>query len=49
MRDVKNTVYFGGTHNAVGNAPMQIAFHHISGVKARSGHQQKPIMSESAT
>ncbi|MEO8418985.1 MAG: DNA polymerase [Methylophilaceae bacterium] len=29
MRYGKNTVYFGGAHNALNNAPMRIAFNHI--------------------
>jgi len=29
MRYGKNTVYFGGAHNAIGDAPMRIAFNHI--------------------
>jgi DNA polymerase-4 len=29
MRYGKNTVYFGGAHNALKNAPMRIAFNHI--------------------
>jgi len=29
MRYGKNTVYFGGAHNASNNAPMRIAFNHI--------------------
>lgn len=33
MRYGKNTVYFGGAHNAVSYAPMRIAFNHIPDVK----------------
>ena len=29
LRYGKNTVYFGGAHNALNNAPMRIAFNHI--------------------
>ena len=29
MRYGKNTVYFGGAHNALSHAPMRIAFNHI--------------------
>ena len=32
MRYGKNTVYFGGAHNAVNYAPMRIAFNHIPDV-----------------
>jgi DNA polymerase IV len=33
MRYGKNTVYFGGAHNAVSYAPMRIAFNHIPDIK----------------
>ena len=29
LRYGKNTVYFGGAHNALNNAPMRIAFNHV--------------------
>lgn len=32
LRYGKNTVYFGGAHNALNNAPMRIAFNHIPDV-----------------
>jgi DNA polymerase-4 len=33
MRYGKNTVYFGGAHNALNYAPMRIAFNHIPDIK----------------
>jgi DNA polymerase-4 len=30
LRYGKNTVYFGGTHNALNSAPMRIALNHIT-------------------
>lgn len=32
----KNTVYFGGAHNALKNAPMRIAFNHIPDLKLKA-------------
>lgn len=46
MRYGKNTVYFGGAHNALNNAPMRIAFNHIPDpvvegdeISAEEGHK----------
>lgn len=36
MRYGKNTVYFGGAHNALKNAPMRIAFNHIPDLDVES-------------
>ncbi len=36
MRFGKNTVYFGGAHNALNNAPMRIAFNHIPDLSVES-------------
>lgn len=38
MRYGKNTVYFGGAHNALNNAPMRIAFNHIPDLHVESDH-----------
>lgn len=40
MRYGKNTVYFGGAHNAVNYAPMRIAFNHIPDVSTEGDHPQ---------
>lgn len=34
----KNTVYFGGAHGALKDAPMRIAFNHIPDLKTESDH-----------
>lgn len=36
MRYGKNTVYFGGAHNALNNAPLRIAFNHIPDLQGES-------------
>jgi DNA polymerase-4 len=36
MRYGKNTVYFGGAHNTLNNAPMRIAFNHIPNPEVES-------------
>jgi DNA polymerase IV len=41
MRFGKNTVYFGGAHNALNNAPMRIAFNHIPDLNVEGDGSQK--------
>lgn len=41
MRFGKNTVYFGGAHNALNNAPMRIAFNHIPDLDIEDDGLQK--------
>jgi len=36
MRYGKNTIYFGGAHQALNNAPMRIAFNHIPNLEVES-------------
>ena len=43
MRYGKNTVYFGGAHNAVGNAPMRIAFNHIPDLAIEGDHHESQV------
>lgn len=44
MRYGKNTVYFGGAHNALNNAPMRIAFNHIPDLDVENDGSPKSII-----